>query len=534
MRLDYLIKNAEIVDGLGTPRYRANLAVKDDVIAYLGSNQPEAAEVIDAEGLIITPGFIDIHTHEDTWLLYDAGAMEKLSQGVTTLIVGNCGFSAAPILSGKERLVREAFPNTVELPWNWTSLSEYLNRLSHANLAINVGTFVGHNTVRLNVMGAEKRPPTAEELDTMKALVSEAMKDGALGLSTGLIYVPGIYSETTELIELSKVVAAAGGIYSSHIRGEASTLKKAVQEALNIGREAGIPVEISHHKAVGRDNWGNVKETLKMIENARAEGVDVNCDVYPYNAGNTGLGTLIPSWVFADGPVKTNERLTNRINRTDIIKEMMTASAEEERPLVETGAESIMISYCKDDPSLEGRTLAEIAQMRGSSPAETVLDLVREHGGLMHSILVILYEMSEEDVETVIRHPLSMIASDSVNTTGKPHPRVFGTYSRVLAKYVREKRILTLEEAVQKMTSMPAKKIGLADRGVLKEGKKADLAIFDSSKVQDRATFSNSNQLSEGVKYVFVNGKKAWQNGGPTSLRGGLVLTSTTDAARGR
>lgn len=522
--MDYLIKNAEIVDGLGVPGYRSNLAVKDDLIGYLGKEQLEASEVIDADGLVITPGFIDIHTHEDTWLIHDPTAAEKLSQGVTTLIVGNCGFSAAPLLPGKERLVQEAFPNFVEGPWNWASMSEYLKRLSEANLGVNVGTFVGHNTIRLNVMGVEKRPPTAEELSRMKALVGGAMEDGTFGLSTGLIYVPGIYSETTELIELCKVVAEANGIYSSHIRGEASTLKKAVQEALDIGREARLAVEISHHKAVGRDNWGSMKETLKMIENARAEGVDVNCDVYPYAAGNTGLGTLIPSWVFADGPMKTNERLTNQTTRTQITREMMTKSVDEERPLVETGAENIVISYCKEEPAFEGKTLAKIAEMRRSTPAETVLDLVRKHGGVMHSILVILFEMSEDDVDGVISHPLAMIASDSVNPNGKPHPRVFGTCSRVLARYVREKRILTLEEAIRKMTSMPAKKIGLTDRGVIKIGNKADLAIFDPAKVQDKATFANPNQLSQGMEYVFVNGKMAWIENEPTTSRGGMVL----------
>ena len=522
--MDYLIRNSEILDGSGTSSYRANLAIQGDVIAYLGMEEPKASEVIDAKGLMITPGFIDIHTHEDTWLLYDPTAAEKLSQGVTTLIVGNCGFSAAPLLPGKEKLVREASPNFADVPCDWASMSEYLKRLRQANLGVNVGTFVGHNAVRLNVMGVEKRPPTAEELGRMEALVREAMEDGAFGLSTGLIYVPGIYSETNEIIELSKVAAEAAGIYCSHIRGEASTLRKAVQEALNIGREANISVEISHHKAVGRDNWGSVRETLNMIDEAHQEGVDVNCDVYPYAAGNTGLGTLIPSWVFSEGPAKTYERLTNHTTRAQITKEMMTKSVEEERPLVDTGPEHIMISYCKDDPSLEGKTLAEVARSNSSTPAEIVLDLVRKHGGTMHSILVILHEMSEDDVATVIRHPLSMIASDSVNPAGKPHPRVFGTCAKILAEYVREKGILSLEQAVKKMTSMPARKLGLSDRGVLKEGYKADLAIFDPSKVRDKATFSNSNQLSEGMKLVFVNGKKAWEDGRLTALRRGTVL----------
>lgn len=522
--MDLLIKNGQIVDGLGNSRYRANLGIKAGVIGYLGQKEPEASEVIDAEGFVISPGFIDIHTHLDTWLLFDPVGAEKLSQGVTTIIVGNCGFSAAPRLPGKEGLVEEAFPSFAGVPWSWNSMSQYLTRLNEANSGINVGTFVGHSSVRLNVMGVEKRAPTGEELSKMKALVKYAMAEGAFGLSTGLIYVPGIYSETNEIVELCKVVAQAGGIYTSHIRGEASTLKRAVQEALDIGRKAKLPVEISHHKAVGRDNWGSVQETLGMLENARSEGVDVNCDVYPYAAGNTSLGTLVPSWVFADGQAKARERLSDEMARSKIMEEMLTPSADEERPLVETGAENIVVSYCSDEPALEGKSLAEIAKMRESNPAEMVLDLVREHGGLMHSILIILFEMSEDDVDRVISHPLSIIASDSGNPIGKPHPRVFGTNSRVLAKYVRERGVLTLEEAVRKMTSMPANKIGLTNRGVIKEGNKADLAIFDPAKVQDKATFSSPTQLSEGMMYVFVNGKMAWDSNKPTSHRGGAIL----------
>ncbi len=301
MSLDFFIKNGEIVDGLGARRCKANVGIQNDTIAYVGEESRNTSVIIDASGLVIAPGFIDIHTHEDIWLLFDPTGVEKLCQGVTTLIVGNCGFSAAPILLGKENLVQESLINIAGVPWNWHTMGEYLSHLDTVNLGINVGTLVGHSVIRLNVIGPEKRRPTEMELDKMKALVHEAMTDGAFGLSTGLIYVPGIYSETTELVELSKVVARDGGVYVSHIRGEGSNLEAAVQEALSIGREAKIPVQISHHKSTGRDNWGTVRKTLRMIEVARNQGVDAACDVYPYNAGNTALHTLIPSWVFSNG-----------------------------------------------------------------------------------------------------------------------------------------------------------------------------------------------------------------------------------------
>jgi len=522
MSLDLLITNGEIIDGLGVQRYRANVGIKGDSINYIGTNEPEASEIIDASGLVVTPGFIDIHTHEDIWLLHDPSGVEKLCQGVTTLIVGNCGFSAAPLLPGKEKLVQdESILNFANVTCEWHTMDEYLLRLESVHPGVNVGTLVGHNVIRLNVIGLENRCPSENEFEKMEELIHDAMIDGALGLSTGLIYVPGIYSETNELIRLSKIVAKDDGVYVSHIRGEGSALESAVQEALRIGLEAKVPVQISHHKASGRDNWGKVQKTLRAIEVARADGLDVAFDVYPYNAGNTGLVTLIPSWVFSNGPTSAEDRMTDPRTRMKIVSEMLTKDAHEERPLVDTGSENIIISYCKSNPTLEGKSLATIANENHSNPAVAVLDLIQKYG---RSILVILFEMSEQDVENVVRHPLSMIASDSVNPTGKPHPRVYGTSSRILAKFVREKHQLTLEDAIRKMSSMPASRMGLRDRGVIKTGYKADIVVFDPAAVQDRATFTESNQLAEGMSYVFVNGKKALENTKVTPERAGKVL----------
>ena len=522
MSLDLLIENGEVVDGLGTQRHIANVGIKHDSIVYVGSDRPAASTTINASQLVVAPGFVDIHTHEDLWLLHNPSGVEKLCQGVTTLIVGNCGFSAAPLRLGREKLVQEeSILNFVDIQWDWHSMKEYLERLGGVDLGINVGTFVGHNVIRIGVMGMDRRAPTGNELDEMKELTRNALTDGAYGLSTGLIYVPGIYSETNELIELSKVVAERDGLYVSHIRGEGSTLELAVQEALRIGREAKVRVQISHHKASGRSNWGRVEKTLREIESARAEGVDVACDVYPYNAGNTGLVTLMPSWVFTSGPAAAEQRIKDPQTRKKITSEMMTPDTNEERPLVDTGPENIIISQCKPNPAIEGKSLARIAEENHCDPAEATLDLIQIYG---RSILIILFEMSEQDVERVVRHPLSLIASDSVNPTGRPHPRVYGTSSRILTNFVREKHLLTLEEAVKKMSSMPASRIGLRDRGTIKVGSKADIIIFDLASVQDRATFSDPAQLAEGMRYVFVNGKKTVENGEVTTQRSGRVL----------
>ena len=531
--MDILVKNGQVLDGLGNPPSQTNIGIVDDSIAYLGNEQPESAETIDASGKVVAPGFIDVHTHEDTWLLKHPDATEKLSDGVTTLIVGNCGFSAAPLLRDRENIIRENSLNFIDIPCDWNSMDDYLERLSSVRLGVNVGTLVGHNTVRMNVMGTEKRPPSNGELEQMKSLIRNGIEEGALGLSTGLIYVPGIYSDTNELFELARIVANSHGVYTSHIRGEASTLRTAVAEALDIGRTTSVPVEISHHKASGRRNWGSVHDTLAMIETARTNSVDVNCDVYPYTAGNTGLGTLIPSWVFSDGLTEAKNRITTLETRSRIIKEMMTPQEDEERPLVDTGAENILISYSEHDPSLEGKSLAELAEARHITPAEIVLDLVMKHGGSIYSIFIILFEMSEQDVEAVLRHPLSMIASDSLNPIGRPHPRAFGTFSRVLARYVREKQVLTLEDAVRKMTSIPANKMGLLDRGMIRMGKKADLAIFNPSTVKDMATFQHPTKYSEGVDYVLVNGKIAWEHNKQTPLRAGTVLKHSIPLIRG-
>ena len=532
-RLDILVKNGRVLDGLGNPPRQTNIGIVGDIITYLGNEQPESSKIIDASGKVVTPGFIDVHTHEDTWLLKYPDAAEKLSDGVTTLIVGNCGFSAAPLLPEREKLIRDNSLNFTDIPCNWNSMGDYLERLNSVRLGVNVGTLVGHNTIRLNILGTEKRPPSNDELEQMKSLIRTGIEEGALGLSTGLIYIPGIYSDTDELVELGKVVANSQGVYTSHIRGEASTLRTAVAEALDIGRIARVPVEVSHHKASGRGNWGSVKETLEMIEAARKNSVDVNCDVYPYTAGNTGLGTLIPSWVFSDGLTEARNRITNLETRSRIIEEMTTPKADEERPLIDTGAENILVSYSEQDPSIEGKSLAELAETNHVTPAEVVLDLVMKHGASIYSIFIILFEMSEQDVETVLRHPLSMVASDSLSPIGRPHPRAFGTFTRVLARYVREKQLLTLEDAVRKMTSMPASKMGLIDRGIIRLRNKADLAIFDQSTVKDMATFQNPTQYSEGIDYVFVNGKIAWEHSEQTSFRAGTVLKHSPKLIRG-
>lgn len=525
--MDFLIRKGMIVDGLGGPSCRANLVVKGDEIACIGSDEPKAARIIDAEDLVISPGFIDIHTHADFTLLLDPTAKNELYQGVTTVVVGNCGFSAAPVLPSRESLVKEAvsvvLPEAADIPWDWSSLNDYLNRLEERRPAINVGTLAGHNTIRANVMGFDQRKPTKDDLERMKALLTEALTDGAFGLSSGLIYTPGAYANTDELVELSRVVASRGGFYASHMRGESGRLIEAVEEAVSIARQARVPLQISHHKAAGKNNWGRVTKTLQIIEQAARAGIDATCDVYPYRAGSTALTTLIPSWVLSGGVSMAKQRVS--VLRPKIIDSMLSETGEEERPLVETGAENIIVAYCGGAPDLEGKTLAEIAESRKSAPVEVVLELFEKYG----TAQLVLFEMSEEDVKAVIRSPLSMIASDGygVPGRGKPHPRLYGTFPRVLSTYVREQGVLSLEEAVRKMTSMPARRIGLSNRGVIRVGNKADLTIFDRNSVHDKATFSDPNQFSEGIEYVFVNGKLALEKRTVTLTRAGIVLRST-------
>ena len=528
MAYDILIRNAKVVTGTGAPWIEADIGIKNGIVERIGYlPHAQADRVIDAQGLFAAPGFIDMHNHSDLAILSYPEAGNALLQGVTTLVIGNCGFSAAPVLPERLEVFREHWARLAPFPVEitWSSFAEYLRVVEEKRPGVNIAPLVGHNTVRLNAMGIENRAPTEGELEEMRRLVAEAMEAGAFGMSTGLIYVPGVFSRTEEIVELAKVVAHYGGIYATHMRSESDRLVEAVEEALRIGREAGVQVEISHLKAAGRENWGKVRYVLSLVEDARFRGLEVTCDAYPYTAGMTGLSALLPPWALEGGPEEMLRRLEDPSTRRRIIDELVkgAVTGTSERLAALAGWRGIVIAYSDSCKECEGRSIAEIASMWGEDPAEAMLDLLLRDRGRTS---VVLNLMNQDDVDYVVTHPLVMIGSDSwvAPPRGKPHPRFFGTFPRVIRRYVVEKGVLTLEEAVRKMSAMPATKLGLWDRGLLLPGFAADIVVFSLEEIRDRASYENPTEPPSGVRYVIVNGEVAVEDGELTGARAGRVL----------
>jgi N-acyl-D-amino-acid deacylase len=529
-----LIKDARIVDGSGRKAFRGSIRVEEKHIIEVvkGPSTASVDRIIDASGLVACPGFIDMHSHSDFSLLVNPLAESKVRQGVTTEVIGNCGGSAAPLNDLLKEDILETTPMLKEarLRLAWTTMGEYMNTMQRKGVALNVAPLVGNANIRVFVLGFENRLPTRNELEEMKKILAQAMEDGAFGMSSGLIYPPSCYADTEELVELAKVVAGYGGIYASHIRGEGFTLTNAVMEAIEIGERASVPVEISHHKASGKANWGKVKQTLRMMEEARERGGNVTCDVYPYTAGSTGLDALLPPTAYEGGVEKLIERLRDPETRGKI-KEEMTRTSEEGGPdrLGRPKWDTIIISYCKGHPDLEGKTVKEIAKEKSVDPFEFVFDLLIEEKA---SVGIVLFTMCEEDMRYVLRHRLSMVGSDSsarapygVLGKGKPHPRTYGTFPRILGRYVREGEILTLENAIRKMTSAPAQKLKLEDRGLIRESMWADIVVIDPKKVIDQATYQEPHQYPKGIGYVVVNGELVIEQGEHTKALSGRVLS---------
>ena len=531
MLLDIILKNGFVVDGAGNPKFRADVGVMDGKIVKIGGlGSSKADRVIDAKGLVVSPGFIDVHTHSDFELLANPRAESKIRQGVTTEVVGNCGMSAAPLRGEYASKTAKSIRDKYGLTLDWSSFKEYFNRLEKQGVAVNIVSLVGHGNIRECVMDLENRPPTKEEMKEMKALVAQAMEEGAFGLSTGLVYPPGRFADTIELIELSKVVAKYGGIYASHIRGERETLIEATREAIEIGEKAGVPVEISHHPAkIGA--WGKSKETLKMIEDARARGVDVTCDLHTYSAGQTWLMALLPPWAQEGGPKKIIETLSDPEARERIKQDMVEEKFPGPGPcgLVKRGMwNKLMLTYCEKNKDLIGKNFAEIAKIRGVDPFDAVFDILIEEET---AGMIVGFYYGVEDIRRVLEHPASMIGSDGyalapygILGKGKNHPRSYGTFPMVLARYVRERKVLTLEEAVRKMTSLPAQKLGLRDRGLLREGMWADIVMFDSNRVLDKATYDEPYQYPEGIENVLVDGQVVIEESVHTGTLSGKVL----------
>jgi len=532
---DAIIRNACIIDGSGNPWFKGDLAIYAGKIAKIGRLPTQPAErTIDAQGQFVCPGFIDIHSHSDVTIPFNRLVESSVRQGITTMVVGSCGISVAPVEKKNEHLLQRYIspflPSEQKLKMEWSSFGEYLKWQEKKGCSTNIVGLVGHGTIRIAAMGFEERRPTNAELQEMKNLVEEAMRSGAFGMSTGLIYPPGIFSETTELIELSKVVAKYEGVYFSHIRGEGATLLEAVKEAITIGEEAGLPVQISHHKAAGKVNWGKTVETLKMMEEARERGVDVTFDQYPYSAAMTTLATLLPPWAHEGGMEKTLERLRNPSQREKMRKDIEQGILGWQNWIGDCGWDNITVSsvVSERNKSLEGKNLTEIAALRKKDEFTALCDLLLEEQG---NATMVMHAMNEEDVRRVMKHHLQMIGTDAWSVApygvlggGKPHPRFYGTYPRVLGKYVREEKVLTLEEAVRKGTSFPAQRLQLEDRGMIREGFWADLVIFNPARILDKATFTDPHNYPEGIEYVLVNGEVVLEKESHNGKLAGKIL----------
>jgi len=486
---DVVIRGGRVIDGTGAPARTADVAIAGGRIAAIGQIDGDAARIIDASGHAVAPGFIDVHSHDDVALINQPGLDFKAAQGVTTVVCGNCGAGAAPANERLEAFYRrgtEGILGPVER-FSWRSLGEFYDTVRAARPSVNAAFLVPHGALRVAAMGWERRPPSDDELSTMKELLAEGMAAGAVGLSTGLVYAPGAFAETNELIELAKVVEPYGGIYVSHIRNEGEALLDAVREAIRIGEEAGIGVQVSHHKASGRPNFGKTRESLPVIDEARARGVDVTIDAYPYTAASTALVAIAP-----------RGQLAARMDPHDVL-----------------------VASVKRQHQYEGKRLDEVASMMDLPVEEAVSRLLREEENAVSAIMFI---MDEPDVQRVLRHEACMIGSDGLPTGGKPHPRLYGTFPRVLGRYVRDEGLLSIEEAVRRMTSLPAEKFRLAERGVLREGYWADVVVFDPQVVADTATYEEPRQYPSGMPYVLVNGVVEVDAGAPAGSGAGQVL----------
>lgn len=523
--MDIVIKNGRIIDGTGNPWFEGEIGIQKERIVEIGKKVSTKAEmVIDAKGLIVTPGFIDVHTHSDVALLMNRSALNYISQGVTSNIIGNCGISAGPL--NKETvhdLLALVAPDFKGDPTElWTSFGGYLDFLEMAGAAINVVPLVGHNTIRIAVMGVDERDPTENELEEMKHLTEQSMKEGAFGLSAGLIYMPAIFAKTEELIELCKVVSKYNGIFTIHIRGEGDTGLEAMQEAIEIARIARVPLEISHLKSEGKRNWEKAHERLELIENARKEGLDVTADFYPYTFALTFLHSLFPPWLFKDGLESIPEKLKDP-NVREQLREYLRVTGDVVGISEREDWRTVVLSN-PSNPEYKGKSILEIAEEQKKDVIDTVCDIVQSEG---ISIGILLLCMCEEDVDEIAKHPLTMVGSDGAvvsSTSEMIHPRYFGTFARVLGYKVREKKLMRLEEAIRKMTSFPAQRFGLLDRGILREGMYADCVVFDPEWVIDRASIAEPSRLSEGIEYVIVNGTLVFEKGKFTEEYPGKVL----------
>lgn len=496
---DCIIRNGKLIDGTGNQWQYKDVAIQGNKIVAVGNLKNwKATKEIDAKGLVVAPGFIDVHGHLEGGETRNPLASNFLYDGVTTVVTGNCGGSA-------------------------DNLTTYFNQLDSIGMAINIASLIGHNTIRKQVMGTANRHATEAEMQQMERIAAQAMQDGAVGMSTGLIYIPGTYAPTEEIVRLAKVVASKGGIYASHIRNEENQVVDAVNEAIQIGRAAKIPVEISHFKISGQNNWGRSKETLPLVVDARKEGIEVTIDQYPYTASSTQLSVLLPDWVLSDGQDSIFARLKNPIIRKRVAGEIIAILKERG---IKHFTYAVVANY-KADSSYNGKDIEAINLLRGNKhkaldEAETIIQMMEQGGAQM-----IYHGMNESDVKAIMQYPFNMFASDAgiaMKGYGKPHPRAYGTNTRVLGRYVRTMGVLSLEEAIRRMTSLPANTFNIEKRGTLQEGYFADIVVFDADEVTDMATFEEAHQYAKGFKYIWVNGLMSMDLGVQMPVKNGKAI----------
>lgn len=527
---DLILRNASIYDGSGSSPITADLAVSGDTIAAIGDlSNAHGDKVLDMEGLALAPGFINMLSWATESLLADGRSLGDIRQGVTLEVMGE-GWSMGP-LSKDMAEEMQTTQGDIQYKVEWRSLGQYLEHLEQKGVACNVASFVGATTLRIHEIGYENRAPTAAELENMKTLVREAMEEGAMGIGSSLIYAPAFYAETEELIELCKIAANYEGMYITHMRSEGNQILGAIDEVIQIAQAAGISAEIYHLKMGGRNNWDKIDTVIAKIDSARAAGIELTTDMYNYTAGATGLDASMPPWVQEGGYEAWANRLKDPLIRKKVIREMKTDAQDWENLYYAAGtAENLLLVGFKTDSlkKYTGQTLAQVATARGQSPEETAIDLVIQDGSRVGTVYFL---MSEENVKRQIQLPYMSFGSDAESMApegnfllSNPHPRAYGNFARLLGKYVRDEAVITLEEAIYKLTQLPASNLKLQKRGALKVGYFADLVVFDPMKIQDHATFAEPHQLASGVRYVWVNGEMVLDQGEPTGNLPGRVV----------
>ena len=528
---DVLIKNGQIIDGSGQPSYVGDIAINADTIAAIGNlKNAKGRQEIDATGLVVAPGFINMLSWATESLIEDGKSQSDIRQGVTLEVFGE-GWSMGPVTDASIKAIREIGYGNIVYDFEWETLGEYLEFLTKKGVSPNVASFVGATTLRINTVGFEDRAPTDEEMEQMKSMVKKAMEEGALGIGSSLIYAPAFYASTEELIELCKVASAYDGMYISHMRSEGNQLLESLDELIRIANEANIRAEVYHLKMAGTNNWNKFDAVVSKIDSARAAGLDITTDMYTYTAGGTGLNATMPPWVQEGGYEKWAERLQDPKIRKQLIKEMTTPTNEWENYMmaVESYDDMLLVGFKNDSLKyLTGKSLAEVAEMRKTSPEETAMDLVIQDGSRVGTIFFL---MSEENVKKQLALPYMSFGSDEESSAPEGvfletsnHPRAYGNVARLLGKYVRDEKVISLEEAIYKLTTLPATNLKIKKRGALKTGYFSDLAIFNPNEIQDHATFEKPQQFSAGMVHVFVNGVQVLKDGKHTGALPGQVV----------